>query len=410
MLANKEYKESGVVWLGLVPKCWNVQRLKNVLVDRNEANEPVKTDFILSLTNDRGVIPYSEKGDVGNKSKDDVTGYKLAYPGDIVLNSMNVIIGSVGLSNYFGAVSPVYYMLYPRNKADEVKYYNYIFQTREFQQSLKGYGNGIMEIRMRIPIGNLNNVMLPVPTPAEQKAIADYLDGECARIDGIVTTQRQIIERLKEYKKSVITEAVTRGLNPDAPMKDSGIEWIGKIPEHWKVCRLKNYATICNGADYKEHLSEEGQYPIMGSGGAFAKSDAFMYDKDSVLLGRKGTVDKPIFIQEPFWTIDTMYYTQIKKTCIAKFFFYLCTTINFGFYQYGTALPSMTQRDLNSVLFTCPPLSEQQTIADYLDRKCSEIDSIIEKRERMIELMTEYKKSLIYECVTGKKEIVDVVE
>lgn len=254
-----ELKDSGISWMGFVPKCWNVQRLKNVLVDRNEANAPVKTDFILSLTNDRGVIPYSEKGDVGNKSKDDITGYKLAYPGDIVLNSMNVTIGSVGLSNYFGAVSPVYYMLYPRNKTDEVKYYNYIFQTREFQQSLKGYGNGIMEIRMRIPIGNLNNVMLPIPSPTEQKAIADYLDKECARIDDIVEKQRNIIEKLKKYKKSVITEAVTKGLNPNAKMKDSGIEWIGEMPEYYKLSKLKYYVNyITDGTHSTPEYVAEG--------------------------------------------------------------------------------------------------------------------------------------------------------
>lgn len=436
MLANKEYKESGVVWLGLVPKYWNVQRLKNVLVDRNEANEPVKTDFILSLTNDRGVIPYSEKGDVGNKSKDDVTGYKLAYPGDIVLNSMNVIIGSVGLSNYFGAVSPVYYMLYPRNKADEVKYYNYIFQTREFQQSLKGYGNGIMEIRMRIPIGNLNNVMLPVPTPAEQKAIADYLDGECTRIDGIVTNQRQIIERLKEYKKSVITEAVTRGLNPDAPMKDSGIEWIGKIPEHWKISKLKYYSKyITDGTHTTPEYLADG-VPFLSikdiSAGKLDFSNTKYIsqqqheelskhapiEKGDILFTRIGTLGVSVIVETDI-TFDIFVSVGLlkpKDNINTKHLNYVMNSEYY--YQYiqlvkageGTSAAKFNLSDVSNSPIVCPPLSEQQAIADYLDRKCSEIDSIIEKRERMIELMTEYKKSLIYECVTGKKEIVDVVE
>lgn len=436
MLANKEYKESGVVWLGLVPKYWNVQRLKNVLVDRNEANEPVKTDFILSLTNDRGVIPYSEKGDVGNKSKDDVTGYKLAYPGDIVLNSMNVIIGSVGLSNYCGAVSPVYYMLYPRNKADEVKYYNYIFQTREFQQSLKGYGNGIMEIRMRIPIGNLNNVMLPVPTPAEQKAIADYLDGECTRIDGIVTTQRQIIERLKEYKKSVITEAVTRGLNPNAPMKDSGIEWIGKIPEHWEISKLKYYSKyITDGTHTTPEYLADG-VPFLSikdiSAGKLDFSNTKYIsqqqheelskhapiEKGDILFTRIGTLGVSVIVETDI-TFDIFVSVGLlkpKDNINTKYLNYVMNSEYY--YQYiqlvkageGTSAAKFNLSDVSNSPIVCPPLSEQQAIADYLDRKCSEIDSIIEKRERMIELMTEYKKSLIYECVTGKKEIVDVVE
>ena len=169
----KAMKNSEIEWIGQILEDWNIKRLKAVLCERNESNNPIKTDYILSLTNDRGVIPYDEKGDVGNKSKEDVSGYKLAYPNDIVLNSMNVIIGSVALSKYYGCVSPVYYMLYPRNPNDDVRYYNYIFQTKEFQSKLKGYGNGIMEIRMRIQMSKLNTVELPIPDATTQTRIAD---------------------------------------------------------------------------------------------------------------------------------------------------------------------------------------------------------------------------------------------
>lgn len=424
-------KDSGISWMGFVPKCWNVQRLKNVLVDRNEANDPVKTDFILSLTNDRGVIPYSEKGDVGNKSKDDVTGYKLAYPGDIVLNSMNVIIGSVGLSNYFGAVSPVYYMLYPRNKADEVKYYSYIFQTREFQQSLKGYGNGIMEIRMRIPIGNLNNVMLPIPSPTEQKAIADYLDKECARIDDIVEKQRNIIEKLKEYKKSVITEAVTKGLNPTAAMKDSGIEWIGKIPEHYKLSKLKYYARyITDGTHSTPEYVAEGT-PFLSikdiSSGKLDFSDTKYIsleqhqelsrhapiEKGNILFTRIGTLGVSVIVDVDiaFDIFVSVGLLKPKDNINIKYLNYVMNSEYY--YQYiqlvkaggGTSAAKFNLFDVSNSPIIYPPLQEQTIIADYLDQKCSEIDSVIEKREKMVDLLTEYKKSLIYECVTGKKEV-----
>lgn len=172
----REMKDSGVKWIGDIPKDWDIKNIKSILAERKELNNPVKTEFILSLMKDRGVIPYTEKGDVGNKSKEDYTGYKLAYPKDIVLNSMNIIIGSVGISNHFGAVSPVYYMLYPRNNNDSVEYFNCIFQTKEFQNNLKGYGNGIMEHRMRIQMSKLNTVLLPYPSTKEQNEIANYLD------------------------------------------------------------------------------------------------------------------------------------------------------------------------------------------------------------------------------------------
>ncbi len=430
-------KDSGIEWIGHIPSSWKLQRLKNVLVNRNENNTPIKTDFILSLTNTRGVIPYSEKGEMGNKSKEDITGYKLAYPDDIVLNSMNVVIGSVGLSNYFGAVSPVYYILYLRNKEDDIRYYNYIFQSNPFQKSLRGYGNGILEIRMRIPINNLNNVMLPIPTHVQQQAIADYLDVKCACIDGIVENQRQIIERLKEYKKSVITEAVTRGLNPDALMKDSGIEWIGKIPEHWEATRTKYTANSLekgNGIT-KDDVVLDGGIQCIRYGEIYSKYNTQVIECVSATNINQINTPKQIYKGDILFAGTGELIEEIgknvvymgNKPCLAGGDIVILKPnqnpvfLNYALGStYAQAQKSFAKIKLKVVHISAdaignirvalPPSSEQQEIADYLDKKCAEIDSIVEKRERMIELMTEYKKSLIYECVTGKKEIVDVVE
>ena len=183
-------------------------------------------------------------------------------------------------------------------------------------------------------------------------------------------------------------------------MKNSGIEWIGEIPKNWKICRLKDYAHICNGRDYSEVLDEAGDYPVIGSGGQFAKACEPLYQKESVLLGRKGTIDKPLFVDYPFWTVDTMYYTEIKENASAKYFYYLCTQIEFDFYQYGSAVPSMTQRDLYNVNFPYPTLDEQRRIADYLERKCSQIDAIIVRQQEVIEKLKAYKLSVITEAVT----------
>lgn len=183
-------------------------------------------------------------------------------------------------------------------------------------------------------------------------------------------------------------------------MKDSGVEWIGEIPKNWKICRLKDYAHICNGRDYSEVLAENGDYPVIGSGGQFAKACEPLYQKESVLLGRKGTIDKPLFVDYPFWTVDTMYYTEIKENVSAKYFYYLCTQIEFNFYQYGSAVPSMTQRDLYNVNFPYPTLDEQRRIANYLDRKCSQIDTIIARQQEVIEKLKTYKLSVITEAVT----------
>jgi type I restriction enzyme S subunit len=182
--------------------------------------------------------------------------------------------------------------------------------------------------------------------------------------------------------------------------KDSGVEWLGEIPEHWEVKRLKRFAKICNGCDHKDVWDENGEYPIIGSGGIFGKANHYLYNKPSVLLGRKGTIDKPQFINVPFWSVDTAYYTDIFFITNPKFFYYLCLTIDFDSYKYGSAVPSMTQEKLNQILFAAPPLDEQEKIARFLDYKTKQIDKLIAKKETLIEKLDEKRTSLISHAVT----------
>lgn len=246
----REMKDSGIEWLNLIPSTWKIQRLKNVLYERKENNNPVKTENILSLTNDKGVIPYSEKGNHGNKAKDDITGYKLAYENDIVMNSMNVVIGSVGLSKYYGCVSPVYYMLYTNRY--NINYYNYIFQSKVFQNELRGLGNGILEIRMRIPMEKMNNVLMPIPPIEEQQKISSFLDKKVTEINNVIQKTKETIEDYKNYKQAIITKAVTKGLNKNANMKETNIEWVNSIPQHWDDTRLKNKLYVRARLDGKD--------------------------------------------------------------------------------------------------------------------------------------------------------------
>ncbi len=182
--------------------------------------------------------------------------------------------------------------------------------------------------------------------------------------------------------------------------KASGVEWLGDVPEHWEVKRLKFLAQISNGQDQKQVIDDNGCYSIYGSGGIFGKSNEYLYNQPSVLLGRKGTIDKPLFVTEPFWTVDTMYYTKIYPITFPKFFFYQCLTIQFAMYQYGSALPSMTQESLNGVLFSTPEYIEQQQIADFLDDKTAHIDKLIEQKQQMIKLLNEKRIALITQAVT----------
>lgn len=429
----REMKDSGIEWIGDIPADWNIKRVKSVLCERNESNNPIQTDEILSLTNDRGVIPYEEKGDVGNKSKEDLTGYKLAYPGDIVLNSMNVFIGSVGLSSYFGCVSPVYYMLYPRNKNDSVSFFNYLFQTKELQTKLHGYGNGIMEIRMRIQMSKLNSVQLPVPPSDIQHKIAAYLDCKCSQIDTIIARQKEVIEKLKAYKLSVITEAVTKGLNPNVPMKDSGVEWIGEIPEHWKMVRLKFLLSHIIDCPHETPIySADGGYLVIRTADqdlGKLRTDEDMYrldegeyqsrirrmslDKDDIVYGREGErwglaclvpeSNKYCLGQRmlQFRCKNELFLPSFAMWALNSKFVYLQGAVD----TIGSTSPHVNISTVRNFLIPVPNIDEQQGIVEYVDKKMLQLDKEVEHREMLICELNEYKKSLIYEVVTGKKEV-----
>lgn len=428
----QKMKYSGVEWIGEIPEDWDIKRLKAVLCERNESNNPVKTDYILSLTNDRGVIPYDEKGDVGNKSKEDLSGYKLAYLNDIVLNSMNVIIGSVALSKYYGCVSPVYYMLYPRNPMDDVRYYNYIFQTKEFQSKLKGYGNGIMEIRMRIQMSKLNTVELPIPDATTQTRIADFLDDKCGKIDRYIEKQQQIIDKLKEYKQAVITEAVTKGLDPDASMKDSGIEWIGMIPEHWENRKVISILAmrVVDGSHESPELFDEGIPYISATAIVNGKIDfsqkrgfispeycdicdqRYVPQLDDILMIKLGASTGQVAIVETtdrfnIWV--PLAAIRCNESACPKFVYYAFQSDYFIkqmqlSWTYGTQ-QTLGVKTIERLRILMPLVEEQKQIADYLTERRKLIDTSIEKYQQIVDKLTEYKKSLIYEAVTGKLEV-----
>lgn len=422
-------KFSHIEWIGKIPKHWEISKIHSVYSERKQIVSD--TEYAPLSVTKNGVVPQLE-----NAAKSDAhDNRKLVKRGDFVINSRSDRRGSSGISELDGSVSLINTVMQPRNNMDN-KYYNFVFKTERFCDEFYRFGHGIVADLWSTHWAEMKNICIPMPDLQEQQAIADYLDGECARIDGIVTTQRQIIERLKEYKKSVITEAVTRGLNPDAPMRNSGIDWIGKIPEHWEISKLKYYSKyITDGTHTTPEYLADG-VPFLSikdiSTGKLDFSNTKYIsqhqheelskhapiEKGDILFTRIGTLGVSVIVETDI-TFDIFVSVGLlkpKDNINTKYLNYVMNSEYY--YQYiqlvkageGTSAAKFNLSDVSNSPIVCPPLSEQQAIADYLDRKCSEIDSIIEKRELMIELMTEYKKSLIYECVTGKKEIVDVVE
>lgn len=401
---SRAMKESGIDWIGKIPEDWEVHPLKHVLCERKEINNPITVEDILSLTNTRGVIPYADKGDIGNKSKEDISGYKIVRENDIVINSMNLYIGSVGLSKYIGVVSPVYYMLYKRNSNDSIDFYSQLFKTKELQSKSHGYGNGILDIRMRIPMSNLNLFPLPIPPSDEQHKIISVLNDRVDKIDCLIKIQEQQIERFEELKMAIVHKALTKGLNPNTLMKNSGQYMINQIPNDYQLFKIKHLCKIRNG---KEIDFEGGHVPVYGSGGIFKYTNKALFNGKSVLLGRKGTIDKPQYVEGEFWTIDTAFYTHINENIIIPKFFYYATLveIDFNFFKSGSVKPSMTQTDLGTIKIAVPSTKIQNEILEYVSIQEKRVDDFVNNLRLKIEKLNEYKNTLRYEYVTGKREV-----
>ena len=411
----REMKDSGIDWINNTPATWEIKRIKAVLVERNESNNPVKTDFILSLTNDRGVIPYADKGEIGNKSKDDLSGYKLAYPNDIVLNSMNVFIGSVALSIYYGCVSPVYYMLYTRYKKDNIKYYNYLFQTQELQKKLHGYGNGIMDIRMRIQMSKLNTVMIPIPPSEEQHKIADYLDKKCSKIDAIIEKQQTVIEKLKAYKLSKINELIVEvegqsiHLGYIANMKNGlnfNVAPNGKPLKFLGVGDFKDYFVLDREDMFSDILIDEE-----------IDEDYMLKDGDIVFVrsnGSKDLVGRAVMVENIDFPLSysgfCIRFRNIRTDILNdRYLLYFFRSPYFREqlkkYSQGSNINNINQVLLSQISITVPSIEIQKRAIDDVERLCYNLDKTILGKQALIDKLIAYKKSLIYEVVTGKKEI-----
>lgn len=438
------YKKSGVEWLGDVPEHWESNRLKKYLIERNEKNSPIKTDNLLSVTMYQGVIPVSEKqGNGGNKPKENLENYKISYPNDIVLNSMNVIVGSVGLNKYTGLISPAYYALYNRNKNNNIKFFSYIFHNPFFQKGLFGLGNGIMykesedgklnTIRLKIPMEKLNQVVLPCPSISEQNQIVSFLDTETARIDNLIAKQEKLIELLEEQRKSIISHAVTKGLNPNAPMKDSGVEWLGDVPEHWMTPSSKHLLEIpiTDGPHETPNFVDDGVPFISAEAISKGKIDFdkkrgyitpelnAIYSKkyspkieDIYMVKSGATTGKVAMVEttEEFniWSPLAVFRCN-KNKVLPKFLlavfnsshFYDALVLN---WSYGTQ-QNIGMGVLSNIEIPCPPLKEQAEIIQHLDAQNTKFDKLISTQSQLIEKLKEYRSSIISHAVTGKIDV-----
>lgn len=427
----REMKDSGIEWVGEIPFKWSLNRIQYCLSEINVKNYPIQTDRILSLVKDKGVMLYEEKGDIGNKSKDNISEYKLAYPQTLVVNSMNILIGSVGISNYFGCVIPVYYVFKETDQSD-LRYINYIFNTREFQRELHKYANGILEIRLRVSAQDIFKRLIPFPPKMEQNAIANYLDAKCVEIDALIADIQSQIDTLEQYKRSVITEAVTKGLDRNVEMKESGIEYIGSVSKFHQVCRVKDVLTkITDGAHITPDTScddepfvsvtDMNEFGIIDSDNCLRiTEEQYKYflrtgckpQKGDVLISKDGTIGKTtVMVSDPDYVVASsiVIMRPNQKLVLPKFLEY---SLNCTYVQQqleallaGSALRRVSVVKNSNLKIVITNIAEQRSIVSFLDRKCSGINSAILEKKQQLDILDAYKKSTIYEYVTGKKEV-----
>ena len=375
----REMKDSGVRWIGKIPTKWTIAKAKNCVEIQN-GSDP-KTE---------GSIPVYGSGSMSFKTCGE---YK---------EGPSVLIGRKGatlhiphyISSKFWNVDTVF-NVYSKSIFD-LKYYFYCAHVFDYtlymsQTTLPSMTQTAYE-----------NMFLPLPTKEEQYAIANQLDQICSKIDAVLEKTRTSIEEYKKLKQAVITQAVTKGIRGDRPMKHSGIEWIGDIPAEWDYTKAKNCVNIQNGSDPKT----EGSIPVYGSGASSFKTCGEYKEGPSVLIERKGaTLHIPHYISTKFWNVDTAFNVYAKPNFDLKFYFYCACSFDYRFYISQTTLPSMTQTAYENMFLPLPSNDEQRAIASYLDNRCEEIDALIWKKQECLVEIENYKKSLIYEYVTGKREV-----
>ena len=405
----RKMKDSGILWIGEIPEDWKLLKLKDSVDFEKGKNAAIFTQEYIGKN--IGEYPvYS-----GQTQNDGVMGFVDTYDYDEDLCLFVTTVGAKAMSikKLKGKFSLSQNCLIMKRKNDSnIDFLLYSVNALfDFERKMIP---AYMQPSLRIE--DLKKYVVYVPEKVQQQKIADFLDKKCAEIDKLIELQESMIEKLKEYKQSVITQAVTKGLDPDVLMKDSGIEWIGKIPEGWEIKKLKHTASQRNEKNIYEDLSYIGLENIVSFTGQYIESES-SYDISQSILCKTGDVLfgklRPYLAKVYLIERESCCSTEfivLKQAKVPSYIIYIMlsnwfvTTVNNS--TYGTKMPRANADYIKNVYITVPPTEEQHQIADYLDKKCAEIDDLIKLKEQKIEKLKEYKKSLIYEYVTGKKEVV----
>lgn len=418
---TEQMKPSGIAWIGNIPQSWKTSRLKYNITCLDERRIPVDAAL-------RNPGPYAYWG----------AGSIVDYVDNYIFDEELVLLGEDG-APFFDEYRPVAFLItekiWANNHIHVIKgkpgvcnrFLVHYLNSVQYQEYING------SVLNKLTQGNMNEIVCPIPSTAEQESIADFLDDKCAKIDGIIADIEKQIETLQKYKKSLITETVTKGLDKSVPMKDSGIEWIGEIPSGWKVEPIKYRVDFFNG-DRGENYPSKAEMLTDGvpfinaghllNGGLDMENMDFISEEkyrvmggvklqeNDILYCLRGSVGKNSILSINRGTVASSLVALRSKNISAKFLYYSLNSnideVQRFLWDNGTAQPNLSAENLGKFKICVPPYNEQKAIVDFLDSKCANVDTILNQKEKALTLLQQHKKSLIYEYVTGKKRVTEV--
>ncbi len=420
----REMKDSGIEWIGEIPENWNIQRGKFIF---KKLSRPVKdSDEVITCFRDGEVTLRKNRREEGFTLADKEFGYQGIEPGDLVVHGMDGFAGSIGISDSRGKATPVLNVM---GSSENKKYYMYYLRSMAYGDVFKATATGIRVRSCNINWNKLAELRYPVPDKNTQKSIADFLDSKCVEIDGLSEDIEKQIDTLKEYKKSVITQAVTKGLNPNVEMKESGLEWIGEIPACWTTKKIKFLVSVIRGGSPRpinQYLSDsddgynwirigdttKGNKYITETKLKIVKngiSSTRLVSKNTLLLTNSMSYGEPYILKLNGCIHDGWLAFFDYKNIDMMFLYYSLLSENtrnqFSIAVNGSVVVNLNIEKVKNTYLVVPPINEQKSIVDFLDSKCIDIDIAIEGKQKQLEVLKEYKKSLIYIYVTGKKAV-----
>ena len=398
-----EMKDSGIEWIEAIPAHWDILRGKNVL---RLLERPVKPeDDVVTCFRDGEVTLRKNRREEGFTNSLKEIGYQGIEPGDLIVHGMDGFAGAIGISDSRGKASPVLNVM---DSNQNKRYLMYYLRAMAYKDVFMALSTGIRVRSCDLRWNKLSVFPFLIPKSHEQSTIAAYLDSQCAKIDEIIAQAKASIEDYKQWKASIIYEAVTKGLDPNVEMKDSGIEWIGRMPAHWTAPALKHLCTMQAGKNLiSEQISTSGRYPVYGGNGQRGYYSDYNVNGNFLLVGRQGALCGNVHcVSGKFWATEHAVVTTPSKITNISYLYYLLIAMDLNQYASNSAAqPGLSVGNILTVKTLLPPIDEQVRISEFLDNCCPRIDEVITEKQSLIDDLESYKKSLIYEVVTGKRRV-----